>query len=159
MTATSSTCTRIIISYEQANRTGCYHTPVIIVRKYEDGTSLEERTFEDSIRRSPRYFEIFKRKVSIRQLSRNHSSLRSFQDNRKVPIKFTHGLHPLRLNWDCSLHSLLLTNGSLHFDNNLTTLAILRYYCFLTQNIDHLHRNLERHDIERTDLFGHLLNN
>ena len=44
------------------------------------------------------------------------------------------------------------------FDNNPTVLAILRYYCFITQNIDHLHRNLERHDIERTDLFGHLMN-
>ena len=44
------------------------------------------------------------------------------------------------------------------FDNNPTVLAILRYYCFITQNMDHLHLNLERHDIERTDLFGHLMN-
>ena len=34
------------------------------------------------------------------------------------------------------------------FDNNPTVLAILHYYCFITQNMDHLHRNLERHDIE-----------
>ena len=45
------------------------------------------------------------------------------------------------------------------FDNNPTVLAILRYYCFITQNMDHLHRNLERHDIERTDLFRHLMSN
>ena len=44
------------------------------------------------------------------------------------------------------------------FDNNPTILAILRYYCFITQNMDHLHLNLERHDIERTNLFGHLMN-
>ena len=44
------------------------------------------------------------------------------------------------------------------FDNNPTVLAILRYYCFITQNMDHLHLNLERHDIERTDLFRHLMN-
>ena len=44
------------------------------------------------------------------------------------------------------------------FDNNPTVLAILQYYCFITQNMDHLHLNLERHDIERTDLFGHLMN-
>ena len=44
------------------------------------------------------------------------------------------------------------------FDNNPTILAILRYYCFITQNMDHLNLNLEQHDIERTDLFGHLMN-
>ena len=44
------------------------------------------------------------------------------------------------------------------FDNNPTVLAILRYYCFITQNMDHLHLNLERHDIERADLFRHLMN-
>ena len=43
------------------------------------------------------------------------------------------------------------------FDNNPTVLAILRYYCFVTQNIDHLQLNLEQHDIERTGLFGHLM--
>ena len=43
------------------------------------------------------------------------------------------------------------------FDNNPIVLAILRYYCFITQNIDHLQLNLERHDIERTGLFGHLM--
>ena len=45
------------------------------------------------------------------------------------------------------------------FDHNPTVLAILRYYCFITQNIDHLQLNLERHDIERTDLFEHLMGN
>ena len=45
------------------------------------------------------------------------------------------------------------------FDDSSTTLAILWYYCFLTQNINHLQRNLEQDNIERTDLFGHLLNN
>ena len=40
----------------------------------------------------------------------------------------------------------------------MSVLAILRYYCFITQNMDHLHLNLKRHDIERTDLFGHLMN-
>ena len=34
------------------------------------------------------------------------------------------------------------------FDDSPTTLAILRYYCFITQNMDHLHRNLKQHDIE-----------
>ena len=43
------------------------------------------------------------------------------------------------------------------FNNNPTVLAILRYYCFITQNIDHLQLNLERHDNERTGLFGHLM--
>ena len=43
------------------------------------------------------------------------------------------------------------------FDNNPTVLAILWYYCFITQNIDHFQLNLERHDIERTGLFGHLM--
>ena len=44
------------------------------------------------------------------------------------------------------------------FGNNPTTLAVLRYYCFLTQNIDQLRLDLERHDIERTDIFGHMMN-
>ena len=43
------------------------------------------------------------------------------------------------------------------FDHNPTVLAILRYYCFITQNINHLQLNLEWHDIERTGLFGHLM--
>ena len=43
------------------------------------------------------------------------------------------------------------------FDNNPTVLAILHYY--LSQNMDHLHQNLEQHDIEWTDLFRHLMSN
>ena len=43
------------------------------------------------------------------------------------------------------------------FDNNPTVVAILRYYCFITQNMDYLHRHLEWHDIEQTGLFGHLM--
>ena len=42
-------------------------------------------------------------------------------------------------------------------NNNPTITTILRYYCFITQNIDHLQLNLERHDIERTSLFRHLM--
>jgi len=45
------------------------------------------------------------------------------------------------------------------FSTNPTTLAVLRYYCFLTHNMDQLHLDLERHDIKRTDLFGHLMHN
>ena len=43
------------------------------------------------------------------------------------------------------------------FNQNPTITAILRYYCFVTQNIDRLQLDLERHDIERTGLFGHLM--
>ena len=45
------------------------------------------------------------------------------------------------------------------FTDNPTALTILLYYCFLTQNMDHLQWNLKRHDVERTNLFTHLLNN
>lgn len=45
------------------------------------------------------------------------------------------------------------------FGTNPTTLAVLRYYCFLTQNMDQLHLDLERHDVERADLFRHLIHN
>jgi hypothetical protein len=43
------------------------------------------------------------------------------------------------------------------FGNNPTTIAVLRYYCFLTQNIDQLQLDLERHNNERTDLFAHMM--
>ena len=58
---------------------------------------------------------------------------------------------------------LLLSSPSLSqqigatFNQNPTVTAILRYYCFVTQNIDRLQLDLERHDIERTGHFGHLM--
>jgi hypothetical protein len=57
------------------------------------------------------------------------------------------------------LHSDMTERLSATFTDDPVVLIALRYYCFMTESIVRLERNLLRHRIEQQDIFGHLIRN